>query len=187
MPSPWRIAQCLICGGEWETRKPTARTCSPKCRAQLREREKPSQGRSPREYPADLVAQVRRLYESGLTRAEVQQAVGPGAKVETIMRRHGIDARRAIKRDQAGERNHMWRGDSANYQALHLRVDAARGKPAHCTRCDRRDAGTRYEWANLTGDYTDVDDYERMCVPCHRTFDADRRRRTGARTSPVRR
>jgi hypothetical protein len=42
------------------------------------------------------------------------------------------------------------------------------------------------EWANLTGNYADIDDYERMCVLCHRNFDAARRRATGRRTSPVR-
>jgi hypothetical protein len=29
-------------------------------------------------------------------------------------------------------------------------------------------AGTRYEWANLTGDYDSLDDYAAMCARCHR-------------------
>ena len=36
-------------------------------------------------------------------------------------------------------------------------------------------------------EYADVDDYARMCVSCHRHFDAARRRLTGRRTSPKRR
>jgi hypothetical protein len=80
----------------------------------------------------------------------------------------------------------MWRGDAAKYQALHIRVEAARGKPQHCSECGATKPG-RYEWANLTGDYADVNDYARMCVSCHRRYDAARRAATGERTSPVRR
>ena len=90
----------------------------------------------------------------------------------------------AAKRDQAGAANHMWRGDEAGYQALHLRVEAARGKPHECSKCGSTEG--RMEWANLTGNYADVDDYARMCVSCHRNFDAARRRLTGRRTSPKR-
>ena len=187
MPSPWRTARCAECGREWQTRSLTARACSPKCRAVLREREKPGVGRAPRDYPTEVVERVRSLYESGMTRTEVQEAIGVGVKVENVMRRYGIAARPAIPRDQTGERNATWRGDQAGYQALHLRVESARGKPSHCERCGTSDLSTRYEWANLTGNYTDVTDYERMCVTCHRRFDAERRERTGARTSPVRR
>ena len=122
-----------------------------------------------------------------MTRQEVQETIGRGVKVENVMRRYGIQARPAIPRDQAGPRNACWKGDAASYQALHLRVESARGKPKHCTQCDDTDPTTRYEWANLTGNYADVNDYERMCVLCHRRFDADRRARTGARTSPARR
>jgi hypothetical protein len=39
-----------------------------------------------------------------------------------------------------------------------------------------RRPATRYEWANLTGSYGDPGDYERMCVTCHRRFDAARRK-----------
>ena len=81
----------------------------------------------------------------------------------------------------------MWAGDRAGYQALHLRVEVARGKPSGCQRCGCEEPSARYEWANLTGNYTDINDYERMCVPCHRSFDARRRAATGERTSPVRR
>lgn len=183
VPSPWRNASCFECGGEWQTRSLTARTCSPKCRAQLREREHgPTRGASPRKYSSEIVSEVRRLYESGMSIAEVQDAIGIGIKVETVMLRNGIARRRAIPRDPTGENNGMWRGNDARYQALHLRVAARRGKPSHCERCGTTDSHAKYEWANLTGNYADVDDYKRMCIPCHRNFDAARRR--AARTSP---
>lgn len=187
MPSPVRSAVCVWCSEPWQTRSLTARTCSPKCRAQLREREHgPTKGAQLRDYSDDVVAEVRRLYEAGMTRAEVQQAIGPGVKVENVMRRYGITPRPAVPRDQSGERNGAWRGDAATYTALHLRVQVALGKPSHCTQCDTTDPANRYEWANLTGTYTDVNDYARMCVSCHRLFDAARRARSGARTSPAR-
>lgn len=187
MPRPWRTATCIECNRDWQTRSVEARTCSPKCRAQLREREHgPTKGAPPREYPPELVAQIRELYESGMTRQEVQETIGRGVKVENVMRRYGIQTRAAVPRDQTGPRNACWKGDNANYQALHLRVQSARGKPKHCTQCGCNDSTARYEWANLTGNYADVNDYERMCVSCHRRFDAERRARTGARTSPAR-
>lgn len=186
MPSPWRTAKCAWCGNEWQTRSLTARTCNPTCRARLREQEHgPTKGSPPRKYPAEVVDKVRSLYESGHTIAEVQAAVS-GVKVQLIMERYGVERRAAAKRNQSGDRNHMWAGDDAGYTALHLRVYAKRGAPQSCTRCGT-DAASRYEWANLTGNYQDVNDYQRMCVACHRQFDAARRRATGMRTSPARR
>lgn len=142
-------------------------------------------GRKPRQYSPEIVAQVRDMYEAGHTVAEIQAEM-TGVKVQTVMARHGIDARKPAKRNQRGPSNHMWAGDDAGYKALHLRVYAKRGAPQSCTRCGT-DAASRYEWANLTGNYQDVNDYQRMCVACHRQFDAARRRATGMRTSPARR
>ena len=124
MPSPLQTKSCAHCGNKWSTRSKAARTCSPKCRAQLRNQER--------------------------------------------------------------DNNSSWKGDSASYAALHLRVQVARGKPARCDRCGTTAAG-RYEWANLTGQYTDIYDYQRMCVSCHQQYGAARRRATGMRTSPARR
>lgn len=143
-------------------------------------------GRKPREYPPDVVAQVVEMYQSGMTVAEIRAVAPKGYRVQTILERHLPKRRSAAKRDQAGESNHMWAGDAAGYKALHLRVYAKRGAPQSCTQCGT-DAASRYEWANLTGNYQDVNDYQRMCVACHRQFDAARRRATGMRTSPARR
>jgi hypothetical protein len=138
------------------------------------------------EYPEDLVSKVRELYESGLTMRETAAAAGTTVKVlQRLMPRHGIDRRPAIKRDQTGEKNDSWKGDQATYNALHLRVYAARGRPDHCSCCGRSDGGSIYEWANQTGKYTDVNDYEQMCASCHRSLDALRRRLTGRNTMPA--
>lgn len=136
-----------------------------------------------REYPEEIIATVRRLYlDEGKTVREVQNELPKGYKAQRIIERHIAERRPAIKRDQRGEKNHAWRGDAANYQALHLRVQQARGKPDLCAACEITEG--RFEWANLTGTYTDVFDYIRLCVSCHRRFDADRRAKTGRMTRP---
>jgi hypothetical protein len=183
--SRWRTAICAYCGSEWRTRSATARTCSPICRARLREQEHgPTHTKQPRDYPPELVDKIRSLYESGLTTREVQQAI-PGVRIDIVMRRHGIAARPAAPTigKHAGERSVQWKGDDASYTAFHLRVYKARGKASHCSECGRSDTGTEYEWANLSGDYANIDDYAPMCLSCHHLYDADRRRRTGERTA----
>lgn len=134
-------------------------------------------GQKPKIYAPELVARVAQLYDGGMTQAEIARDTGFTQKIIwNLMRRHGIAARVAAKRDQAGAANHMWRGSAAGYQALHLRVAAARGAPSLCGHCGSRDeSGVTYEWANLSGRYDDIYDYERMCRSCHRRYDAGRR------------
>jgi hypothetical protein len=144
----------------------------------------PENTRGPREYPADVVELVCSLYESGMTVREVAAAAPKGYKVQNILERHLSARRTTARRDQRLEANHSWKGDDASYKALHLRVAEYRGKPSLCSRCGATEG--RFEWANLTGDYADINDYERMCVSCHRRFDAARRRATGQPTSPPR-
>lgn len=137
-------------------------------------------------YPAELVDHVREVYDAGHTMKETAAICGTTVKVlQRLMPRHGINRRAAAKRSQAGPDNHMWKGDDAGYQALHLRVEQARGKPQECARCGCADDGARYEWANVSGNYGDVNDYERMCVSCHRSYDAARRREIGRSTIPL--
>ncbi len=129
------------------------------------------------------MAEVIRLYDSGLTKAEVAASLGTTPKVvHNRLRDAGHKCRVAAKRDQRGDKNDSWRGEDATYSALHFRVEVARGKPNRCERCGV--AGLRrYEWANQTGDYTNVADYMRLCLPCHRTQDAARRRSSGRSTT----
>ncbi|MEU1596153.1 hypothetical protein ABZ468_25670 [Streptomyces sp. NPDC005708] len=126
--------------------------------------------------PPELVAKVRDLYQAGRTQREIATEVGLTQKVIwRLMRTQGITARRAVPRDQRGAANNNWRTQTANYYTLHGRVSAARGTPSLCSVCGTTEA-SHYEWANLTGAYDDVDDYARMCVPCHRRFDLAVRR-----------
>ena len=67
-------------------------------------------GAKPKVYPSQLVEQVRHRYEAGYTQREIAQALAITQKlVFKIMRRHGIPARVAAKRDQAGSANHARR------------------------------------------------------------------------------
>lgn len=141
-------------------------------------------GKKPREYPPDIVDLICGMYRNGMTVAEIRASAPPGYRIQTVLGRYLPELRPAIKRDQFGPNNDSWKGDRAGYQALHLRVGSARGNPSECEWCHATDG--RFEWANLTGDYSDVNDYARLCVPCHRRYDAQRRRETGRRTSPVR-
>jgi hypothetical protein len=66
-----------------------------------------------------------------------------------------------------------WRGTEATVTAKHFRIVTMRGKAASCVwGCP---SATRYEWANLTGDYDDIWDYAAMCRSCHRRYDNARR------------
>lgn len=70
-----------------------------------------------------------------------------------------------------GEKHPTWKGEDAGYFAMHVRVNAARGRPQHCEQCGTTDPSKTYEWASLTHRYDDVDDYRRMCRSCHRKYD----------------
>lgn len=141
-------------------------------------------GKKPREYPPEIVELITGYYRSGMTVKEIIEIAPKGYKVQRILQRYLPQRRVAAKRDQSGEKNSSWKGDQAGYQALHLRVEAARGKPSECSLCDTTTG--RFEWANLTGDYTNINDYARMCIVCHRRYDLERRKATGKRTSPER-
>jgi DNA-binding transcriptional regulator LsrR (DeoR family) len=129
-------------------------------------------GAKPKQYSSDLVSRVADLYASGKTQAEVAQAVGLSQKVVwNVMRRAGISARVAAKRNQMGDANHLWKGDDAGKQALHRRLYARFGKPRACQICGTSDPAKAYDYANLTGRYEDLNDYMQMCRSCHWRYD----------------
>jgi hypothetical protein len=128
-------------------------------------------GRKPKVYDAALVLRVRALYGGGKTQAEIARQLGKSQKVIwNIMRRHNIKARTAAKRDQWGENNHAWKGDSASKYAFHRRLYSRLGKPKKCSVCGTEQA-RHYDYANLTGKYQDISDYAPMCRSCHWKYD----------------
>lgn len=124
-----------------------------------------------KQYDPDLVAAVKRLYVDGMSQTEVAHELRITQKVVwRLMEYHGIERRPQVKRDQRGEKNDSWKGRDATYSAFHLRVAAIRGAPSVCEECGTTEA-KRFEWASLTKNYADVNDYKRMCGSCHHKFD----------------
>lgn len=112
------------------------------------------------------------MYESGMTQSEIANELGTTQKViYNVFKRQKYKCRIPIKRNQLGSNNSYWAGDNAVYTTFHKRVEAVKGKPKRCEVCGTTNETKRYEWANTTGDYSDVDAYVRMCAKCHRNFD----------------
>lgn len=136
----------------------------------------PGSGRKPQPLDPVLVQKIAHLYSLGLTQGEVGAELGLSQKViHSTMKKAGLSARIAAKRNQWGSRNHAWRASAAGYKALHLRLTSRFGQPSRCEVCFTEDPTKSYDWANLSGKYDDLLDYKRMCRSCHRRYDAARR------------
>jgi hypothetical protein len=145
---------CEACGIGFGSYNPTPRFCSLRCKGDA-------------QTTSVDPAKIEELYEEGKTQTEIAKVLGVSQKVIWhAMKRHGIAARAAAPRDQAGEKNNAWKGSDAGYAALHKRLYALHGKPNKCSVCGATEAGS-FDYANLTGEYEDVDDYAAMCRSCH--------------------
>lgn len=139
-------------------------------------------GAKPKVYDPRLIAKVSEMYEDGKTQGEIGEALGVSQKVIwRLMKRNGIKARIAAKRNQWGENNHMWKGDNASKVAFHRRLYSRYGKPNKCSACGTTKS-ENYDYANLTGRYEDLEDYAPMCRSCHSKFDDKIRNITGERS-----
>lgn len=73
--------------------------------------------------------------------------------------------------DLKGSNHPLWKGDGASYISIHTWVAKWKGKPSKCEVCGVENK-KQYHWANIDHKYKRVlDDYIRMCVPCHRNYD----------------
>jgi transcriptional regulator with XRE-family HTH domain len=116
--------------------------------------------------------------KQGMSQLEIAEKCGVSQKVVwRAMINYDIPRRRQIKRNQYAENNDSWVGESASYSTAHARVRYMRGsaKLHGCSVCGDRRESTWYDWANLTGNYPDPDDYVAMCRKCHRAFDKKRK------------
>jgi hypothetical protein len=145
-------------------------------------------------YPPELVDQVCELYQAGHGMQEAAQLTGvrSPSTVQGMLHRRGVEIRppgvyspitqarfpqgtQLNRGGMPGAEHPAWKGDQIGYSAAHDRVRKARGRPQKCSRCETTNPALKYEWANLTGNYIDVNDYERMCTACHAKFDSARR------------
>jgi len=150
---------CEVCGTKFSSYNPTPRFCSKRCKAI---------SQTANIDPADAV----RLYESGMSELEVGRCYGMTQKaIVNLFKRIKYVPRTCGKKDQWKYGNHQWLGDKAGYGACHDRVKRARGMPKKCEVCGTDDPKKTYHWANLTGNYSDINDYKRMCQSCHWKYD----------------
>lgn len=63
------------------------------------------------------------------------------------------------------------RSEMVRYHEL---VYLHRGAPEHCVHCGTTE-NRMYHWANVSGNYANVNDFIRLCVPCHSAFDRTKR------------
>lgn len=88
----------------------------------------------------------------------------------------------AAKRRRAGHKRTHRRFDGPTYRTLHDQVRRARGSANEypCRECgitvDELTHNGYMQWANLTNDYHDVNDFAAMCPACHGAYDAERKR-----------
>jgi hypothetical protein len=73
-----------------------------------------------------------------------------------------------------GEGNPLWKGDGATMTAQHNWIKRRLGRPKLCQKCGTTE-DRMYHWANISHEYKrDVNDYVRLCVPCHKAYDLGR-------------
>ena len=72
-----------------------------------------------------------------------------------------------------GSRSPSWKGESAKYTAKHMWIYSQLGKPEKCEFCSRDGLKGKFiNWANKSGKYLrNLDDWIRLCKPCHVKFD----------------
>jgi hypothetical protein len=75
----------------------------------------------------------------------------------------------------SGPLHPRWAGDSVTYDGAHIRVRKARGSADHCEHCGSSDPARQYDWASISGNYTDIMDYKPLCRMCHAQFDREER------------
>jgi ferredoxin len=151
---------CLYCGQNFKPLKNITKYCNRECFAKALS------------YQIDI-EELQRLYNQGMSQEEIGVHFNISqVRVSKIMKRNNIKARIAAKRDQYGEKNHMWKGEEVSYKTAHDRVRNYRGAPDKCIKCGTTE---NLEWASINKNYTDIYDYMSMCVRCHRQHDMNLR------------
>lgn len=133
------------------------------------------------QHPFKIHVRVCELYLDGYGMSDVARLTGVSPSyVKCHLVQEGIKIRpRGLysprSKPRGGANHPRWLGDQVGYAGAHVRVRKARGAPQECSRCGISGPGRQYDWANLTGNYLDVNDFARMCQTCHKRYDLARR------------
>jgi len=151
--------KCINCGKVFTSYNKNPKFCSVLCKGDY-------------QAPKIDIAEVNRLYSMNHTQTEIGKMLGVSQKtIHKAMKRHSIKTRIPAKRDQFGDKNHQWKGDDATIEAFHRRLYSRHGKPRKCSVCGTEDDAKHYDYANLSGDYKNIEDYAPMCRSCHWKYD----------------
>lgn len=75
----------------------------------------------------------------------------------------------------SGENHKDWKGDNVSYGGIHKWIAKKLGKPMMCQLC-LTNTKRMYHWANISGEYNrDISDWIRLCVPCHKKYDKNKK------------
>jgi hypothetical protein len=78
-----------------------------------------------------------------------------------------------IKGTHLKEEHHLWKGDKATKNTIHIWMANNFGRPKKCEICGTKEKRV-YDWANIGHEYKrDRSDWIRVCRPCHRKMDKD--------------
>ena len=129
-------------------------------------------------------SRIESMYNSFMTQEEIGKELGVHQRtIFYFMKKNGIKARVAAKRDQIGNKNQYWKGDKISYKGAHQRVRRDRGNPKKCIKCNTIDG--KIEWASISKQHCDPNDYQAMCVPCHRKHDMNLRTEQIKKNCPI--
>ncbi len=109
------------------------------------------------------------LYINGLTQKEISLSLRLSqSTIHEYLKATNTPIR---KSHYVGEKHPNWKGNEVKYFAAHQRVYKARGKAVHCEICGPTCTSLRFEWANVSGNHHDINDYISLCKSCHNKFD----------------
>jgi len=76
------------------------------------------------------------------------------------------------KKTGPNNNHYLFKGDKVGYVSLHGWVRRHKVDPKYCEHCKAEDK--KLQWANKSHEYKrELDDWLRLCIPCHRKHDRD--------------
>lgn len=147
--------KCVKCSVEYKSRNKKSKFCSHKCYSENKKGEKHNWG-------SKIGDALRGVPKSKKHIEAVARAY------KEYVKKHGSPNPRA-------EKHWKWKGDEVGYDALHDWVARHKGRPKKCESCGESSLDKTYHWANKSGRYLrNLDDWSRLCVPCHSKLDKSR-------------